>query len=140
LIQPNGWTIAPGAFDVHGIPLDDCLSHGIPIKAALVTFLEMAKQCRVAVAYSFSFDNWFVRAELKRLQSDDPGLDRPGLRHIDPHKISGTLADDGKWMKLRALHELLTGWDYPEAHDGLADSRACLRCLRVMVERKLVEL
>lgn len=140
LVQPDGWVIGEEVLGIHGISTETCLQFGLPIKAVLIPFIEMVKRASIAIAYNFGFDSWFIESELLRLGSDDLGMKRPGLRIIDPHKIGAALSDDGKWMKLRNLHRALLGWDYPDAHDGLHDTRATLRCARAMVDRKMIEL
>jgi DNA polymerase-3 subunit epsilon len=140
LISPDGWSIPEEVTKIHGITTEHAQAYGIPIKAALIVFMEFVKRSPVHVAHNHAFDAFIIRSEIARLGSDDRGLDRPGIRVVDSMKTGATLMPDGRWPKLQALHEHLLGWAFPDSHDGLQDSRACLRCLRVLIERKLIEL
>jgi exonuclease I len=140
LIQPDGWVMGEGATAVNGITQEHAMRYGVPAKAALITFLEMVKLCRCLIVYNHTFDAGVIRREIAALGSDDKGIDRPGLRIVDVIRLGAALQQDGRYVKLTVLHQQLLGWEFPQAHDGLEDARATLRCARVLLERKVWEL
>lgn len=140
LIQPDGWEMQEGATRVNGITQEHATRYGIAAKAALIPFVEMVRLSPYLIVYNHTFDAGVIRREIEALGSDDKGIDRPGLRIVDVIRLGAVLQEDGRYTKLTTLHNQLLGWDYPEAHDGLEDARAALRCARVLLERKVWEL
>ena len=139
-VAPSGWVMEEAATAVNGITQERAVRFGLPAKAVLLALVEMVKLCPYLIVYNHTFDGGVIRREIAALGSEDPGLDRPGVRVIDVIKMGATLQEDGRYTKLLTLHKQLLGWDYPGAHDGLADARAALRCARKMLERHLWEL
>lgn len=148
LIKPDGWTISPGAQAVHGISNEDCELYGIPIKFALKSFLSLERQSSCNVAHNLKFDNNMLNLEYAAEENDSFN---EVLNHYP--KLIKRIADfctmeattdicklpskrgGYKWPKLKEAYLHCFGEELQDAHDALADCRACAKIFRWLKER-----
>ena len=140
IIRPEGYTIPHEASRVHGITTERALAEGIPLADAVDEALPQIDKAACAVAHNISFDEKIFGAECLRLSRPYPFLKKP-LRctmkeATDFCKIPGMYGY--KYPNLTELHRRLFKKSFDDAHDALADVRACkaayfeLRSLGVM--------
>lgn len=145
IIKPDGtWTIAPGAFNAHGISFERCMDEGVPIATVIEEFDAYSDQAEAVdgtfVAFNARFDLKLIRGERRRLgRADRFGL----LREFDPMKESTSFCklpptpamvragrNNYKSPKLIEAVEVLCGYKLDGAHDAMADVRGTLDVLR----------
>ena len=130
LIKPSGFTIARGAFDVHGISKEDAQRKGLPLKPVLVSFLKDVAAATTVVAHNIEFDTKVVGAECVRHNIANP---------IRQKKMRCTMKEAAqycripskrgfKWPRLTELHKTLFNADFANVHDAASDCLACMRC------------
>lgn len=139
LIKPDGWTIPARATEIHGITDADCEKHGWPIRAALSYLAAMARSSRRAVAHNARFDTFIVNGEFKRIgvESALPSdvyctMDRA----TDIVRIPKARGSGFKWPQLAETYRHFFKDDFANAHDALADVRACAKCYFELVKEK----
>ena len=130
LIKPEGFTIAPGARDVHGISTEFARENGEPLLPVLEQFIAAVKASSILVAHNIDFDTTIIVAECIRAGLPIP-FSRDGLRctmkeSTDFCKLPGNFGF--KWPQLSQLHSILFDRDFDGAHDAAADCRACMDC------------
>lgn len=154
LIAPEGWRIAPGAQNAHGISLDRCRDEGIPIRAVMTQFDTMVDHLTAhdgtLVAYNIKFDNKLVRGARRRLGRPD----RFGeLREFDAMKAATPICrmpptermlragfTKFKNPKLEEAHRILCGCEMEGAHDALSDVRATVNVMRALRDNHGVDI
>jgi len=154
LISPEGWRIAPGAQNAHGISLERCHAEGIPISAVMTQFDTMADAVAAndgtLVAFNIRFDNKLVRGARRRLGRPD----RFGLvREFDAMRASHNLCrlpptaqmlkygrTGFKTPKLEEAHRILCGSEMSGAHDALSDVRATVNVMRALRDKHGVDI
>ncbi len=67
LIKPDGWSVEPEAFAVHGIDEARAIRGGIDVRAALVALQAFAAKARTIVAHHAEFDRKVIAAQLAKL-------------------------------------------------------------------------
>src|SRR5690606_26610148 len=109
-----------------------------PILAVIKLFIADLQRCEYLVAHNMSFDMNVVGAEMIRLGVTSPKK----LEKICTMKTSTSFCGlpRNKWPKLEELHEKLFGEKFEDAHDALADVRACARCFFELLNRKVIYL
>ena len=140
IIRPEGFVIPADAARVHGITTERALAEGIPLADALDEVLPPLQKAVCAVAHNVSFDEKILAAEFLRLGRPHPLLKvttRCTMKEAtDFCKIPGMYGY--KYPNLTELHRRLFKKSFDDAHDALADVRACkaayfeLRSLGVM--------
>lgn len=136
LIQPDGWEIESGAFDVHGISQEDCARWGIPVEAALWFFDSLVERADYVVAHNLRYDEKVMAAEYGRC---DKVFVKPGICTMESSrdlvKIPATAAmlragrRGWKSPNLTEAHVWATGHGFDGSHDALVDVRACIKVL-----------
>lgn len=139
LVRPEGWVVAKEAVEVHGITTDMAHRYGLPAKVVLASFNSFLAVSRWAIAHNLEFDKRVIEREMRKLQAKDKGLSRGGLRKVCTMHTGAAAMPDGKFPSLALLYEILTDYEYREAHDGLADARAAMTCCRLLVEKRLID-
>jgi DNA polymerase-3 subunit epsilon len=71
LIYPDGWEMEPGAIAVTGITTELLQMKGIPVREALLRYVELIDAGAIVVAHNSQFDTKIMRGELRRLGIDD---------------------------------------------------------------------
>jgi len=137
LIQPDGFTISPGAYQQHGISTEYALEHGEPLRPVLDKFVADVTTARALVAHNIDFDTNVIGAELVRAGMDNR---LPAKRRRCTMKESADFCRlpgkyGYKWPTLTELHEILFGSPFDGAHDATADCRACMNSFFELMKR-----
>ena len=117
---------------VHHIT-DEISSKGIPLECALNDFLDDVQGLDLVVAHNLSFDCKMIEVSLFRLGRQ---ADYKKFKQIPSHcsmmsniKFCGLRNQYGlKFPKLQELYVKLFGEEFENAHNSLADVKACLKC------------
>ena len=140
IVRPQGYVIPADASRVHGITTERALAEGVPLADVLDEALPQLEKAAMAVAHNISFDEKILGAEFLRLGRPTPFLKKP--LHCTMKESTQFCALPGhygfKYPNLTELHRKLFKKAFADAHDALADVRACkaayyeLRTLGVM--------
>jgi DNA polymerase III epsilon subunit-like protein len=141
LIKPEGFEIAPGAAEVHGISTDHALENGEPLRPVLDEFVRAVEGADQIVAHNISFDACVVGAELIRARIPNL-LERKTQRctmkeSADFCQLPGRYGF--KWPSLSELHQILFSKPLRGAHDAQADCLACLHCFLELKKRHAIQ-
>lgn len=135
LIRPDGWTIDPKAEAVHGISMERALRFGIGIETALWFFDSLLERADFVVAHNLAFDRGVIEGEYQRLGRVFEALGYcTMLNSMDHVGIRGKFGRP-KWPSLQEAHIWATEEGFEGGHSADADTRACMR-----VHRKLLEM
>lgn len=130
LIRPNGFMIAIGAFQQHGISTQFAIDNGVPLKPVLDAFLAAVQSADVLVAHNIEFDANIVGAEFIRAGMNNPlptKTSRCTMKGTtDFCKLPGPYGF--KWPTLTELHLKLFNTAFDDTHDAAADCLACMKC------------
>lgn len=147
MIQPDGWEIPKEVSDIHGITTE-LARHGIPEISASVILLSMIRKATCIVAHNITFDKFIARIAMRRYElmtdADDQWWKQlPTFCTMrattELCKLPGPFAGKFKWPKLQEAHQHAFGETFEDAHDALADVRACARIYRWLKAQKPVE-
>ena len=140
IVRPQGYVIPADAARVHGITTERALAEGLPLADVLDEALPQLEKAAVAIAHNISFDEKILGAEFLRLERPTPFLKKP--LHCTMKESTQFCALPGlygfKYPNLTELHRKLFKKAFDDAHNALADVRACkaayyeLRTLGVM--------
>jgi DNA polymerase-3 subunit epsilon len=131
LIKPSGWTIEPGAQDVHGISIEQCEATGLPIAVVMDLVNRWSQQSSTVIAHNLNFDLAMVGAECSRC-----GVENCAkfcgrfctMEAVTPIlKLPGKF-DNYKWPKLTETYRHFFGCEMDGAHDAMADVIGCMKC------------
>jgi len=128
IILPQGYVIPPEAARVHGITTERALAEGIPIMEALDEALPEIEKAALVVAHNISFDEKILGAECLRLSRAHPLLKktlRCTMKESTAYCALPGRYGDFKYPNLTELHRKLFQKNFQDAHDALADVRAC---------------
>lgn len=137
LVRPDGWTIPPDASQVHGLTDAECATYGVDVVVALGVLRAMGRGCDAVVAHNHEFDAFVLGGEFKRARADYPLTASSFctmLAATDVCRIPGRRGGY-KWPKLAEAHRIICGCDFQDAHDAMADVRACMRIYFKLKER-----
>lgn len=130
LIKPTDWTIDQGAADAHGITAEKAFTFGVEIAKALSILKQFTLNAKLVVAHNIPFDTKLVGFECERFKQPNFILERPKFCTMAATtnlcKLPGRYGKY-KWPKLQEAYVNLFGVEFEDAHDALADVRACLR-------------
>ena len=140
IILPQGYVIPAEASRIHGITTERALAEGIALADALDEVLPRIEEAACAIAHNVSFDEKILAAEFLRLGRPHPLLKKTTRctmkESTDFCRLPGNYGF--KYPNLTELHRKLFKKAFADAHDALADVRACkaayfeLRTLGVM--------
>ena len=140
IIKPEGFIIPKEASAVHGISTAKARKEGIELNTALKEFTGAVDEAKILVAHNMSFDEKIMGAELLRKKHRHKLFARPKictmLSSTDYCKIENDFGY--KWPKLIELHQKLFDEEFANAHDALADVKACARCFFELMKRKII--
>lgn len=146
-IKPEGFVIPEQAASIHGVTTEKALAEGKDLAMVLTAFRGCLSASHVVAAHNLSFDLGIMAAEYWRLYGDDRfnramAERKPICTMLSAHKagIIGNHAGRGKWPKLIELHRALFGEDFEGAHNSMADTKACARCLFELIKRGKIDL
>lgn len=134
LVEPAGITFDPGSVKVHGIDEDTAARYGLPLRDALGIFSSLAEKADVIVAHNIEFDLKIMAIQYAREGLPDPleGKDREDTMLLAQPvcQIENRRGDGFKPPTLAEAYHHFTGGQIENAHDALADCRACLQVFR----------
>ncbi len=137
IVAPDGFEIPDGATAVHGKSTAMALECGLPLRAVMAIFSQLTRRADQIVAHNVDFDLGMAGFEFRRLEAPNISAALPNyctmLGMKDICKIPGNYGDY-KWPKLMEAYEFLFGEKFDDAHDALADLRACRRIHRHLRE------
>ena len=127
IILPQGYVIPPEASRIHGITTERALAEGIALADALDEVLPRIEEAACAIAHNVSFDEKILAAEFLRLGRPHPLLKKTTRctmkESTDFCRLPGNYGF--KYPNLTELHRKLFNKAFDDAHDALADVRAC---------------
>lgn len=140
LIRPNGWSIEPEAYAVHGIDEARCSRFGIDVRVALAALQQMSVRARVIVAHHMNFDRKIIAAQLARIGSDGSWWQRQSAKFrctmemsVEHCRIPGEFGL--KYPSLaEAYRHFHPGLEYVPTHRVGDDIRACAAIYRKLQE------
>ncbi len=148
IIKPAGWTIPPGAADVHGITTEMAHDLGVPLLVALALFSNMAKAAATHVAHNADFDIKVLMAAFHRVNRPFPPINSRCTKDLaDPYTkmpptermVAAGFGWKNKPPKLIECVKFFFNEELPGAHDALVDARACARVFFEIERRKRLD-
>lgn len=132
IIRPDGYEIPPESTEIHGITTQRALDEGVDIRLAMNVFYNLSWEADLRVAHSVNFDELMVEIEACRLRPKIDPLWKPEQPDFCTMKTARSFCKiphangrGNKWPKLEEAYQLLCGKELPDAHEALADVRAC---------------
>jgi DNA polymerase-3 subunit epsilon len=143
IIRPDGFTIPQEASDIHGITTEIALERGVDCSAARTIYRRWWHASSLVTAHNVSFDLLMMDIEMCRKFGDqkwgEPRDTFCTMQSMTPIcKLPGNYGDF-KWPKLQEAHKYCFGDEFDDAHDAMADVRACIRVYRWLKHRERVE-
>ena len=140
IIKPEGFIIPAEAAAVHGISTERAQVEGVLLPAALKEFSEAVDEAKILVAHNMSFDEKIMGAELLREKQEHKLFERPKICTMQSSTQYCKIENDYgyKWPKLIELHQKLFSEEFDNAHDALADVKACARCFFELMKRRVI--
>ena len=140
IIKPEGFSIPEAASAVHGITTEKALEEGVSLRKVLVEFEDALELSKILVAHNISFDEKIMGAEFLRKKQTIKLFKRVKICTMQESTDYCAIQSDYgyKWPKLIELHKKLFNEEFEDAHDALADVKACARCFFEMVNRKII--
>lgn len=143
-IKPEGFEIPAEAAAIHGISTEKALAEGVDLRFALAILRAMVNVADKIVAHNIDFDRAIVGAEYHRLglgaafeaKFASKDLFCTMKQSTALCGLSGTHGGGNKWPKLIELYRQLFNEDFSDAHNSLADTRACARCYFELIKSK----
>ncbi|SMO61725.1 DNA polymerase III, alpha subunit [Saccharicrinis carchari] len=135
VIQPEGYNIPDDVVAVHGITTEIAHKKGIPLKDALLDFMEDVKKSKLIIGHNISFDINIVGCELIRCGMEETLSRAPSLCTMLESKEYCDLRRMGqlKNPNLTELHIKLFAVPFEEAHNAAADVESTTRCFLELV-------
>lgn len=136
VIIPEGYTIPNDVVEVHGISTEVAKEKGIPLKDALIDFVDDVKQAKFIIGHNVEFDINIVGSELLRCEMEEIMTSAPKIcTKIESTEFCGIRNKSGgiKAPTLTELHLKLFNAPFPEAHNAAADVEATSRCFLELV-------
>lgn len=135
LIHTEGTPIAEGAYNTHGISAERADQFGMWEEDVCYMFARMVEIADVLVCHNTPFDAAVVRKALDHHMDVDKLLNgklwRCTMRASTPivriPKTARIPSKAFKWPKLEEAYKHFFGEPLDNAHDALADARACAR-------------
>ena len=130
IIRPDGFAIPIDASRVHGITTEIAIKSGVDLKPVLESIAKDLAGASTLIAHNMQFDEKILGAEF--LRSGYPNHVEEKSRQCTMQsstKFCGISGPYGyKWPKLEELHRKLFQENFKDAHNALADVKACARC------------
>lgn len=131
IIKPDGWVIHEKAIEVHGITNEEAAKVGVPEEVALASFLQLQKDTK-RIAHNWSFDNKIITTAVARYAIGDMAdWSRFEASYCTMVAVGQVLPYKG----LKRAYSELVGGEY-DAHDALADAKACMDVYFALEDRR----
>ena len=140
LIKPDGFTIATGASDKHGISTEFAKANGVALKPVLESFIKAVNDATTVVAHNIEFDANIIGAECVRAGVPNP-IRRKWMRCTMKESTNYCRIPSHrgfKWPTLTELHSTLFQSGFENAHDASSDCLACMKCFFRLQELKVM--
>ena len=142
IIKPEGFLIPEESSRVHGISTEQAMREGINLEKALSDFSYDLSQSNLLVAHNINFDQKIIGAEFLR-KDVETNLDdiskfctmQSATNYCQIEKPNGY---GYKWPRLEELHLKLFNKNFDNAHDALADVKACARCFFELKDKNII--
>ena len=142
IIKPEGFLIPEESSRVHGISTEKAMREGINLEKALSDFSYDLSQSNLLVAHNINFDQKIIGAEFLR-KDVETNLDdiskfctmQSATNYCQIEKPNGY---GYKWPRLEELHLKLFNKNFDNAHDALADVKACARCFFELKDKNII--
>jgi DNA polymerase III epsilon subunit-like protein len=141
IIRPDGYEIPPASTKIHGVTHQVAVDTGEPARRVLERFHGELRRAAAIVAHNYNFDTGVIGAEYFRQSWTEAALRLEAMAwrctmvsSINVCKLPGKFGDY-KYPGLAELHRHLFGSDFGDAHNSLADTRACAKCFFEMRRR-----
>jgi len=133
LIRPDGYDhMPPGAENVHKISFDQACVEGVPFEQAFGEFRQFCANDPLMVAYNSQFDEKMMLSEILRYGLDTAWwLDHTFTCCFELYKQINCV----KRGKLEVVYPTVFGRAF-DAHNSLADSRACGELYFYLLDQK----
>lgn len=131
LIQPTNWVISQGAFQQHGITIEECKKYGVELNHAIYLFCQLLNNAEVLIAHNIKFDSQLLDIEFINagIVSKDYSQFCTMEATTDICKIPSKRGGY-KWPKLSEAYKHLLGEELIGGHDALVDVRACAKIFK----------
>lgn len=130
IIKPDGFTIPAGASRIHGITTEMAMRKGVDLDFVLDVAAASIDRATVLIAHNVQFDEKILGAEFVRAGLPNRAESKP--RRCTMQAATNYCRLPGpygyKWPTLAELHSKLFNKSFDDAHQALADVRACARC------------
>lgn len=137
IIKPEGYEIPYESERVHGISTERAQAEGGDLKTILTQFSAAIRDAEYIVAHNINFDEKVVGAEFIRKSVNHQLFSSERYCTMQEGtffcKIPGKYGRY-KWPSLMELHNKIFGKGFDNAHDALADTKACAACFFKLVE------
>lgn len=140
IIKPQGYTtIDPGAFEVHGITFERAMDEGIDRRLVLDEWRDLVRPTHMLIAHNKEFDLKLMEIAMRREYNDVKQSYRYKKQfctmktYTDICKLPPTdrMLQYGfntyKSPKLQEAYKHVFGEEFEDAHDAMADVRACAK-------------
>lgn len=125
-VQPDGWTMDPGATEKNGLTDEFLHDHGIPVRDVLEAYTQAILSGRYLIGFNCQFDAKMMRGELRRASM--PDLFEETRNVCVMRKANGVILKEGGkkgWPSLQRCREVL-GLSNEGAHGAVKDARDAL--------------
>ncbi len=130
IIKPNGFSIPADVAKIHGITNELASQSGVELKPVLEEITVDISNAVALIAHNMQFDEKILGAEFLRMGHPNHIESKPKKctmqSSTDYCKIPGPYGN--KWPKLQELYKKLFRESFDDAHNALADVRACSKC------------
>jgi DNA polymerase III epsilon subunit-like protein len=127
IVRPDGWHIPMEASRIHGITTELALQQGMALNDVLRGFTDLASDANVIVAHNLDFDLLVMMAAYHRAGTAHPFQNKHACCTMKSAtsicKLPGPYGY--KWPTLSEAYRHLVGKTFSDAHNALADVRAC---------------
>lgn len=142
LVRPEGFTIAPGAYETHKIDLEYAKEYGESIRDVMYNIHHELPDTTLMICHNVTFDEnvigaEFVRAGIKNNLATIPKFCTMRSTAV-VCKIKDPKRNSYKWPSLQELHNHLFGCEFDGAHDALGDISATYKCFFELKKRGLI--
>lgn len=142
LVHPDGkWECSPEVVAIHGITTERCKQYGLSLVDILETFDVFVAMSKVIVAHNIEFDaNMMTVSHLRAYEDDwnthtfDKTLRCTMKESTDVCKLPGRRGF--KWPRLQEAYKHFFGAEFEDAHDAMADVKACMRVFFALEDLK----
>jgi len=134
IIKPNGFIISDEVAKIHGITQSKAEKYGVEEAKALHLFSDLLHKATKLVAHNIKFDNIVLLRALfvNKIVVAMPTHHCTMAMATPVCKLPG-FGGQYKWPSLQEAHKIIMGVPFDNAHDAMADVRACARIYEKLI-------